>query len=361
MRIPIVLAIFRKDVVDAIRDSRVLVSLLTPLILAILYNSIFPEERLFEAKVAFAGPETSAIVRTLQERAGQTVSLKLQQVDTAAEARTLVESEEVDAAFVLPADVDEAVRQGRRPTITLIQSGSDGATANFVSASIEAGLRSLAGQSSIATVSVERVQAGSTESGVLGELGARRYFVLATVVMMLGMIAVLAVPIVLTEEAEKKTLDALLLVANYREVILGKALVGVAYSAASVALMLALTRLQPVDIPTFVAGSGLLAVSLIGIGLLLGGLFKTAGQVYTWSSVVLLPIIGPAFVAGLPVPDAIDLALRAFPTFQGMRVMTNGLAGKPLFGDIWIAYAVLLAWIAIAYGLLAWRLARRES
>jgi ABC-2 type transport system permease protein len=360
MRIPIVLAIFRKDVVDAIRDSRVLVSLLTPLILAILYNSIFPEERIFEAKVAYAGPETSAIVRTLEERAGQTVSLRLQHVDSATEARRLVESEDVDTAFVLPADVDDAVRQGRRPTITLIQSG-DGAAANFVSASIEAGLRALAGQSAIATVAVERVQAGSTESGVMGELGARRYFVLATVVMMLGMIAVLAVPIVLTEEAEKKTLDALLLVANYREVILGKALVGIAYSAASVALMLALTRLQPVDIPTFVAGTGLLAVSLIGLGLLLGGLFKTAGQVYTWSSVVLLPIIGPAFVAGLPVPDALDLALRTFPTFQGMRVMTNGLAGKPLFGDIWISYAVLLAWVAIAYGLLAWRLARRES
>jgi ABC-2 type transport system permease protein len=360
MRIPIVLAIFRKDVVDALRDSRVLVSLLTPLILAILYNSIFPEERLFEAKVAFAGPETSALVRTLQERAGQTVSLKLQHVDTAAEARRLVESEEVDTAFVLPADVDDAVRQGRRPTITLIQS-SDGAAASFVSASLEAGLRELAGQSEIATVVVEGVQSEPTEPSVMGELGARRYFVLATVVMMLGMIAVLVVPIVLTEEAEKKTLDALLLIANYREVILGKALVGVAYSAASVALMLALTRLQPADIPTFVAGTGLLAVSLIGLGLLLGGLFKTAGQVYTWSSIVLLPIIGPAFVAGLPLPDALDLALRTFPTSQGMRVMTNGLAGKPLFGDIWISYAVLLAWIAIAYGLLAWRLARRES
>ena len=303
MRIPIVLAIFRKDVVDALRDSRVLVSLLTPLILAILYNSIFPEERLFEAKVAYAGPETSALVRTLEERAGQTVSLKLQHVGSDAEARRLVESEEVDVAFVMPADVDDAVRQGRRPTITLIQSSSDGAAANFVSASIEAGLRALAGQSAIATVVVEQVQSGSAEAGVLGELGARRYFVLATVVMMLGMIAVLAVPIILTEEAEKKTLDALLL----------------------------------------------------------GGLFKTAGQVYTWSSVVLLPIIGPAFVAGLPVPDALDLALRAFPTFQGMRVMTNGLAGTALFTDVWISYAVLLAWVAIAYGALAWRLSRRES
>ena len=113
----------------------------------------------------------------------------------------------------------------------------------------------------------------------MGELGARKYFVLATVVMMLGMIAVLAVPIILTEEAEKKTLDALLLVANYREVIVAKALVGVAYSAISVALMLALTRLQPADMPTFVAGTGLLAVALIGAGLLLGGVFKTANQV----------------------------------------------------------------------------------
>jgi len=361
MRIPIIAAIFRKDVVDAVRDSRVLVSLLTPIILALLYNSIFPEERLVEAKIAFAGPENSALVRTLEERAGQSVSLKLRHVDSDAEARHLVVTQDVDAAFVLPADVDDAIRQGRRPTITLIQPTTGGSTANFVSASLEAGIRALSGQPPVATVAVERVQAGSAEAGVLGEVGARRYFVLATVVMMLGMIAVLAVPIILTEEAEKKTLDALLLVANYREVILGKALVGVAYSAVSVAIMLGITRLRPLDLPTFVIGTGLLAVSLIGLGLLLGGLFKTAGQVYTWSSVLLLPIIGPAFVAGLPVTDALDLALRAFPTFQGMRIMTNGLAGKTLFGDAWVSYAVLLAWVAIAYGALAWRLSRRES
>ncbi|HEY9325858.1 MAG TPA: ABC transporter permease [Candidatus Limnocylindria bacterium] len=361
MRISIIAAIFRKDVVDAVRDSRVLVSLLTPIVLAILYNSIFPEERVVEVKVAFAGPENSALVRSVEDRAGQTVSLKLRHVDSDVEARHLVVTQGVDAAFVLPADVDDAIRQGRRPTITLIQPAEGSSAANFVSAALETGIRALSGQPPIATVAVERVQAGSAEAGVLGELGARRYFVLATVVMMLGMIAVLAVPIILTEEAEKKTLDALLLVANYREVIIGKALVGLAYSAASVALMLALTRLRPIDIPTFVMGTALLAVSLIGLGLLLGGVFKSAAQVYTWSSVLLLPIIGPAFVAGLPVPDALDIALRAFPTFQGMRVMTNGLAGKPLFTDIWISYAVLLAWVAIAYGALAWRLGRRES
>lgn len=360
-RLRIVAAIFRKDVVDAVRDSRVLVSLLTPIILAILYNSIFPEERLFEAKIAYAGPPDSALVRTLEERAGQAVSLKLRDADDANEARRLVMDQTVDAALVLPDDFDNAVRQGRRPAILIIQPTEGGSTANFLSASVEAGLRALSGQPPIATVQVERVQAGSAETGVLGEIGARRYFVLATVVMMLGMIAVLVVPIILTEEAEKKTLDALLLVATYREVIVGKALVGVAYCAASVALMLGLTRLGPLDAMTFIAGTGLLAIALIGLGLLLGGLFRTAAQVYTWSSVVLLPVIGPAFVAGLPVPDALDLALRAFPTYQGMRIMTNGLAGKALFNDVWFSYAVLVVWVALAYGALSWRLARRES
>src|SRR5712692_2846960 len=225
MRAPIVLAIFRKDALDAVRDSRVLVSLLTPLILAIIYNSVFPEERLFEAKIAFVGPENSALVSTVEDRAGQSVSLTLRRVSTDADARRLVVSRSVDAAFVLPADVDDSVRQGRRPTIALIQPASGNRAATFLSATLEAGLRALAGQPPIASVEVELVKTGSTEAGVLGDLGPRRYFVLATVVMMLGMIAVLVVPIVLTEEAEKRTLDALLLVASYGEVILGKALV----------------------------------------------------------------------------------------------------------------------------------------
>jgi ABC-2 type transport system permease protein len=192
-------------------------------------------------------------------------------------------------------------------------------------------------------------------------MGTRRYFVLATVVMMIGMIAVLAVPIMLTEEVEKKTLDALLIVGSYLEVIAAKALVGLAYTALSVAVMLGLTRLRPEDMTTFALGTAVLALALIGLGLLLGGLFKSAQQVYSWSSVLLLPIIMPAFVAGLPLPDSLDLVLKATPTSQGMRILANGLSGKPLFADIWISYAVLVAWGVLLYRILAWRLSRRES
>jgi hypothetical protein len=360
----IVAALFRKDVRDGIRESRVLVSLLTPIILAVLYNVMFPENKVFEAKVAYAGSETSAIVQTLESRAaaGDSVSLKLQHVATAAEARDLVRSKDVDIAFVLPDGVDAAIKAGNPPTITLLEPDSPGAAASWVESNLEESARLLAAQKPPAILTTERVAVGgSGDQGVMGAMGPRRYFVLATVVMMLGMIAVLAVPIMLTEEVEKKTLDAVLLVGSYLEVIVSKALVGLAYTALSVAVMLSLTRLRPGDMATFVAGTALLSLALIGIGLLIGGLFKSAQQVYSWSSVMLIPVIGPAFAVGLPVPDAVATLLKALPTSQGMRVMTNGLAGQALFSDAWQSYLVVGLWALGAYGLLAWRLSRRES
>lgn len=361
MRPRVIASIFRKDLIEGLRDSRIIVSLLTPILLAVLYNALFPEQRLFEAKVAYAGPQDSAIVRTLEARAGNTVDLKLRRVADADEARRLVTSNEVDVAFVLPDDVDAAIRTGRAPTIVVIQPETPDAAVSFVNASIEAGARALAAQSPPVTLAPERVRAGSADQGVMGEMGPRRYFVLATIVMMLGMVAMLAVPIMLTEEAERKTLDALLLVGSYGEVIAAKALVGLAYTAALVAVMLALTRLRPEDLALFTAGTALLALALVGVGLLLGGVFRTANQVYTWSSFLLIPVIGPAFAVGLPIPDAIDLLFRILPTSQGMRIMANGFAGEPLFGDLALSFVVTAAWAAAAYGLLAWRMSRRES
>ena len=360
----IITTLFRKDIVDGLRESRVLISLLTPIILAVLYNTLFPEDKIFEAKVAYAGPENSAIVQTLVTRAstGHSVNLKLQHVGSADEARRLVTSKDVDVAFVLPDGVDDAIRAGRAPTIALIEPEVGSSASSFVGSSLEAGAQTLANQKPPAAIVTENVKTGgSADQGVMGEMGARRYFVLATVVMMLGMISMLAVPIMLTEEAEKKTLDALLLVGSYLEVIVSKALVGLVYVALSVAVMLALTRLRPEDLATFIGGTGVLALALIGLGLLIGGLFRSAQQVYSWSSLMLLPVIGPAFAVGLPVPDALDALLKVLPTSQGMRIMANGLAGKPLFSDVWLSFGVLLGWVAIAYGLLAWRLSRRES
>ena len=360
----IIRTIVRKDMVDGIRETRVLVSLITPIILAVLYNQLFPDAKLAVVKAAYVGPETSAIVQTLKARAdaSQTIELQLRRVDTSDEAKKLVTDKTVDVAFVLPDDVDDAIKSGKSPAITVYQpTVPTGQGPSFIQSSIDLASRSLAGQKPAATVTTATVDTGTSDAGALVVLGPRKYFVLATIVMMIGMIAVLAVPIMLTEEVEKKTLDALLLAGSYLEVIVGKALVGLIYTGLAVVVMLVLTRLRPDDRATFAAGVALMGLTLTGLGLLIGGLFKSAQQVYSWSSVMLLPVILPAFAAGLNPPPSVELVLKALPTNQGMRIIANGLAGNALFPDIWQSYAVLIVWAVALYGLLAWRLSRRES
>jgi ABC-2 type transport system permease protein len=166
---------------------------------------------------------------------------------------------------------------------------------------------------------------------------------------------------VLVEETEKKTMEALTLIASTADVIAAKALFGIALSVVGVPLLLIITRGDPVDVAGLAAAVVLSAVVLVGIGLLCGGLFKTQQQVNTWSGVILLALLAPAFTIVMPAPDAVKAALAFLPTAQTFRLIANAFAGRTIYPYEWLSYAVLLAWGAGAYGLLWRRLSRREE
>ena len=81
-------------------------------------------------------------------------------------------------------------------------------------------------------------------------------------------------------------------------------------------MLLVITRGDPADVAALAAAVVLSAVVLVGIGLLCAGLFKTQQQVNTWSGVILLALLAPAFTIGMPTPDAVNLALAFLPTAQ---------------------------------------------
>jgi len=137
--------------------------------------------------------------------------------------------------------------------------------------------------------------------------------------------------------------------------------VGLVYTAVAVLLMLGLTRSGLGDPLGFGAAIFVLTVTLTGFGLLMGGLFRNATQLNTWSSVVLLPFIAPVYAVGLPVPDGVNMLLRGLPTSQATRLAINALAGERIFGDPWLSYLVLIGWGVFAYGLVLWHLSRREG
>lgn len=361
MRPTNVLAIFRKDAIDAMRDARIVVSLVVPIGLGLLYNSIFPQEGLAAVKLAYHADDSPAILEGIRAQAGNAVDLRVRAVADEAEARKLIGDGTVDVALLLPGGAEAAIREGRSPTVLLIGKQSPGSGEGFVMSAFERTSRALAGQRPPAVVRTERVSTGLSDIAQFGELGPRRFFVLATVVMLIAMIGMLAVPVILTEEMENNTLDALLLIARQSEVISAKALVGLLYVAIGVPVMFLLTHLEVHDFLVLASSTLLVALVLVTLGLLIAGVLKNATRVYTWSSLFVLLAFGPAFAVGFPIPQWADALMRATPTGAGMRLMTDGVAQRPLFGDAWLGYLVLVGWAVGSLALVRWQLRRREA
>jgi hypothetical protein len=198
-------------------------------------------------------------------------------------------------------------------------------------------------------------------ASIIDDLGLRRWMVLLSLVLLVGMVSIVAVPVILTEETEKRTLDALTVIASYTDVVAAKALVGLAYLAITVPVLLLATRILPEELGLFVAVILLFSVTMIGFGLLLGGMLRTMSQLNTWSGIVLLLVVFPAFFFTLPLPDPVTTVLAAVPSTQALRLAGNALGGTTIFENGWIAFPIIAAWGAAAYAILLWRLARREA
>lgn len=355
-------AIYRKDLFDAIRDARVLLALIVPFGIAIFYNVVFDDqEPLPETTVVYTevGSELPERLRSVLE---DSVELRLEAVDSEADARQTIEDEDADMGLVIPQNFDEMVGSGDRPPLGVYFRDATGIPISTLTSSVDLVVRQMAGTPEPVALSVERVSPPDGSGLTLrDDLGLRLYFVLAAMMMLIGMIGVLAVPIILAEEAEKKTLEALTLIASYLDVVIAKALVGLTYLVIGIGLLLGLTQIWPEAPLMFFSGVLLLGVALVGFGLLLGGLFKSANQLNNWGGLILLPIVVPAFIVGVWSPDGLKYVIEAIPVSQGMKLAVNGISGEPIFANIWISYLILAAWIVIFYSALVVRLSRMRS
>jgi len=359
----IVFGILGKDFKEALRDSRILGVLLVPLVLGLFYSLLFSDEppRL-EATVGIVSPSQTELGQELRATVGEGVHLKLRDIDSEERLRRLIAEEELDVGVVLQEDFDEAVRAGKRPEVVVLVPEAGGIGAQVVAGALDKATLRMAGDSPPITATSRVVEADRVGGlAVFTLLGARTYLILMLTVMYLAMASVLALPYSLTEEVEKKTLDALLLVASYGEVVLAKALMGLVYAFGGVGILMAVARMAPAEPFAYAAAVIVTAIVVVGIGLLVGGLFRSPAQLQTWGFVFLLPLIAPAVVVALPLPDAVQSALLWLPTAHTSRLLVDATLGGDVFPDAWLSYLVLVAWGVGAYGLLLWRLRRRED
>jgi len=355
--------IFLKDLRDAIRDARVLVAILVPLGIGIFYSLVFDDDDLTTttATVAYFGADQTTLPDALRDAVGEAVRINFDQEQSAEGVEEVVQSEDADIGFVVPAGFDAALEAGEQPSLQVFLPENPTLGAQYIAAAFEPAVRAMAGQEFPVAVNISTVEEPLEDQSVLDRLGLRTYMVLVSIVFLIAMISMLVVPVILAEEAEKKTLDALVLVASYPDVIVGKALVGVAYIVIALTILLGFTQIEIEMMPKFVAAILITGVALIGIGLIMAGLFKSANQLNTWSGVFLLPVIAPSVLVGAPADGIFNVILLALPTSQVMRLMTDATVGDSVFGGAWLSFVVILVWGIGAYAIVSWQLSRRQA
>jgi hypothetical protein len=358
-----IITIFTKDLQTGVRNAQILIALLVPIGLGLAYNALLPDTtKLPAVSLVYSAPDASRLPSALRAVTAQTVRLDVKRLATPAEIRRQVDKEKANVGLVIPPGFDQALRAGAVPGVTVILRDGAETPTKYVAAAVEPAARHVAYGKPLLSVHIQLLSAPKgTVTQIYDKVGARAYGVLGAIVLLIAMISVYVVPLILTEEAEQKTLDAMAMIASYGEVIGAKALVGLAYVGATIPVMLVMTGLMPADILRFGLGMGLLAVTLVGFGLLLGGLFRTSAQVNTWSTLLLLPFVIAAILVGYDLPKVVGMFLTIIPSSHAMQLATDGLTGQTYFGNSWISVLVIVTWGVAAYGVLWWRLQRREA
>jgi hypothetical protein len=353
--------IFGKDWRDALRDARVLFAIVTPIGIGVLYNIIVIDETPRpSATVVIVGESDTAFGERLHGMVDSAIELTIRTPDDRS-LETIVGSGDADVGFALPERFDAAVAAGEQPAIDVVVGEDPSVGGNYVLAALDPTLRDMAGQAPPAEVRLAVAETVTIEQSQFERVGPRRYFVLASAVMVVTMIGMMAVPIVLLEETEKKTIDALALIASYREIVLAKALLGLVYAAIAISLLVAITRMIPDRWPVFVGAVAGLALAVIGIGLLLAGIFRSAGQLNTWAGLIMLPLVAPAFIVGIGLSSRADTLAGLLPTGAGMRLMLDSQERSLESSQVAASFTVMAVWALVAYVLVTVQISRKRN
>ncbi|MHB9091460.1 MAG: ABC transporter permease, partial [Chloroflexota bacterium] len=354
----IVLAIARKDIVDAARNMYLAGAIAMPVGFYLLFQLILPSGAdLKLGPIAVYDQGSSRLVAAL---AADPLITKLVTAESVGELEDTVREDAV-GGLALPAGFDAAVAAGSTPELTVLLNGKrGGGELNTFRRLVDEQVRKMEGRPPVAKMIVRDVQAtaGAPQSGADA---MQTYTFLLLLVMGLAMTGCFIVPTLLVEEKEKSTLKTILVSpATYADVVAGKALVGLFYAVLGAALLLVLYRAGPGNLALLLGAIFLGSLVMVEIGLLMGSAFKNTAQVNSWSSIVLVVLLLPSFVSGPALSVAVATAMKLLPTYYLVQLVEQARNGSSEL-DPWISAAVLGACAVVCFFGIVWFLRREEA
>jgi ABC-2 type transport system permease protein len=255
--------------------------------------------------------------------------------------------------LVIPADYDEVVAAGDEPALTgYVMSWMSESEVRETEQVVEGEIAAMTGVS----VEIEEHRVELLPDGVGG--GLMPATGMAFVSLMIG---VMVPTHLMLEEKQQKTLAALLVSpATPGQVVLGKALTGLAYTLLGVGVAVALNHVlvNHWGLIVIVAIPG--ALFGVALGLLLGSLLESRQQVMLWAWVLVAPLTIPMFLSIMTdvIPDTLVMIFRAIPTVALFELFRMSFAGAVTVGDWGPRLLVLLGWTVVPLGAVVWHLRR---
>jgi ABC-2 type transport system permease protein len=342
-------AIMKKDTIAAIRNSLVLMGLISGVLFAAVYY-VLPAsvEETFDLAVYGESQVFSQL--------GGEEGINFHFFASPGEVARAVEQNDYVAGLVLPENFDTLLAAGKKPEITLyFDSELPENVRTSITYFIELAVEYAALQKPLPQMEEEVLGEDMAGKHIpLREQSIPLYLVMALVMEMW------TISTLIVEESAAGTLRAVLVTpASPSDVILSKGVVGVGYSLLVAVAILVLTKTFRGDLPVLFLGVLLGAILSVTLGLFLGSLTENITGSYIYVGVPLLILILPGLVILLP---GVSLSLmKAIPTYYLVDAVNQILNHGAGLSDVWRDFAVVGVCDAIFFFLGVIALRRRYS
>jgi ABC-2 type transport system permease protein len=312
----IVWALAAKDIADAVKNRTTLTLIITVLFTVFAYRMLPSwQNGDLPPRLALYDAGESRLVAELEHSNDFDLFLATSQREMEAYLGSM---DIVVLGLVLPTGFDQHLASDNPVELDgyVIHWASAGAAAN-VQTFFEAQLAELTGKP--ARINID----GNT---VYTQKDSRGYALLAalSVIFAVTMVGISMVPNIMLEEKQTKTIDALLVSpASAGHVVLGKTLTGLFYCLTAIgvafAFNLALINHWGLAIVAALCGS----LFTVALGLLLGSIIESRGQLTLWAWVMFIPLLAPVLLSVLDdvLPAGLVTAFRLVPTVALSRVL----------------------------------------
>jgi ABC-2 type transport system permease protein len=354
-RLRVILAIAGKDIVDAFKNKSILSQVITVGFIVVLYRFLPAFESGDELPhLALYDAGNSQLISTLEQ--SSTVELIEFSTQEAMEAY-LEDGDIVMLGLALPREFDTQIKSEEPIQLEgyLVHWASErkaAETTEFIEAEIER----------ITDRSIQIHTEGNVVYSIPNSRGLS-FLVSLSAVLALVISGTFIVPILVVEEKQNKTLDALLVSpADPNTVVLAKALSGSIYCAIAFAAVLALNHSLITNWLLAILTAFMGVLFSVSVGLLLGSIFDVKQQLTLWGFMLINFLGIPMFLSLMEdiIPAGVMTVINLLPTVALMKIFQASCAKDVSLSVIGSDLTIVLGAIVIVFSAVTWVIQRSD-